>query len=215
MRNSRAIDAVALAGLSAALLVILFSFWHWPPPFDKPLHAAIGRALAQEALRVRGPTGQVLLLTRDTETFSQPALDILCQKLQAELRAAGAPITTTLWLQTDPIRPVEVPSGDFFELMRRAPARSVIISLLGPPLLTAEQRHRLGSVRPKIVAFCSGSMAENLEMKQLFQAGLLHAAVVSRTPESLNASAGSARFEQLYTIVRAPEEQPAAADTGP
>jgi hypothetical protein len=109
-------------------------------------------------------------------------------------------------IQVDPLRPVAVPPGDFFELIRRSSAEHVLVSLLGPPLLTEEQRNRLGRVKPKIVAFCSGSVAENIHLRQLFDAGLLHAAIVNKPPSATaigNHQSVPDTFDQLYLAVRA------------
>jgi hypothetical protein len=107
-------------------------------------------------------------------------------------------------VQTDPLRPVDVPPGDFFELIRKSPSGHVIVSLLGPPVLTEEQRNKLGRVLPKVVALCSGSLAETVDLRQLFNAGLLHAAVISRPVSSFAAEKAQKSpqgFDQLYAIV--------------
>src|SRR5687767_2146921 len=172
-------SVAALAGL-AALLVIFLSSCRFHPGIDRKLHGAIGTALGREAVKLVGQGGGVIIITRDTAAFPQPAIEVLLDNLKRELRRAGANIRATRLIQADPIRPAEVPPGDFVELIQRASRGDVILSLLGPPILNADQRDRLTQMKPKIVAFCSGSLAENLDLVSLFQADLLHAAVVSR-----------------------------------
>ena len=79
-------------------------------------------------------------------------------------------------------------------------------SPLKPPLLTEEQLGHLGAVTPKIVAFCSGNLAERVDLRPLFERQLLHAAVVSR-PSSTKAPASptglSRSFDELYQSVTA------------
>jgi hypothetical protein len=206
MRNCKSTEIASVLVASVALAAIFFSSHEFAPRVDRKLHAAIGRALAKEALSLLGPGGKITVITRDTKAFPQPAIDVLLESFKRELRRADATLGATQLIQVDPLRPVAVPSGDFFELIRRSPAEHVIVSLLGPPLLTEEQRIRLGRVKPKIVAFCSGSVVENIALRQLFDAGLLHAAIVNR-PSSATATGNQQKvadtFDQLYLAVRA------------
>lgn len=205
MRRSVPIEIAALGATAAALLTLYFSCVEPKPTLDRSLHVALGQALAREGVALLPSGGRIAIITRDTEAFRQPALDVLLNALQSELRHAGVPAPALHLLQTDPLRPVDVPSGDFFELMRRPDVNSVVISLLGPPLLTSEQRGKLGKSFAKVVAFCPGNLAENVDLRQLFQAALLHAAVVPRkdsTQGQGKSTAATTRFDQLYQIVR-------------
>jgi len=146
------------------------------------------------------------VITRDTEAFPQPALDILLKSFQQEVRRSGEIHVETQTIQLDPLRPVEVPPGDFYELIRRSSDERIIVSLLGPPVLTQEQRSALGRVKPKIIAFCSGNLAETLDINELFSEGLVHVAVVNRPPSPAIRDArpsSSSTFESHYTVVRA------------
>jgi hypothetical protein len=148
--------------------------------------------------------GQLKVIARDTAAFKQPAADIQLQSFKKEIRRAGVAIAAMQLLQVDPLRPLEVPPGDFFESIRRAPSGSVIVSFMGPPLLSDEQRGELGGAKARIVAFCSGDLADHVDLRALFDQQLLHAAVVSRrsvadAPNSRPAES----FDQLYMSVSA------------
>ena len=206
MRNSNSTDIVSIMVASAACAAIFLSSWDFGPSVDRKLHSEIGRVLAKEALNLLRPGGQITVITRDTEAFPQPALDILLTSFQEELRRGGDFNVGTQTLQLDPLRPVEVPPGDFYELIRRSTAERIIVSFLGPPVLTQEQRGALGRVKPKIIAFCSGNLAETLDLSELFSEGLLHVAVVNRpaspaTGDTRPNSPGT--FDRLYRVVRA------------
>ncbi|MCI0534915.1 MAG: hypothetical protein L0Z50_06785 [Verrucomicrobiales bacterium] len=205
MRNRRSTELIALASAVVASVTFFLASCEFLPRLDRKLHAAIGKALAKEAIALLGNGGQLTLITRDTEEFPQPALDVLLASFRREVRRTDAKITATHLVQADPLRPVDVPPGDFYELIRRASAQHVIVSLLGPPLLTGEQRNKLGQAKPKIVAFCSGSLTETVDLRQLFSAGLLHAAVINRPASSFAASQQSISpgFDQLYRVVKA------------
>jgi hypothetical protein len=50
---------------------------------------------------------------------------------------------------------------------------------MGPPLLSEPQRSQLGAARAGVVAFCSGSLPDRVDLRALFEQGLLQAAVVT------------------------------------
>jgi hypothetical protein len=181
MQDSPAIATVAgLVTLGAAAAVFFSRPGALPPGIDPHPHQAVGTVLAQQALRLLQPGGQLILIVRDTAAFPNPASDIQLASFKRTIRTANAPITSILALQVDPLRPVEVPPGDFFELIKKTPKGSVIVSFMGPPLLSPEQCLRLKEIKPAIVAFCSGNLPQRLNLKAFFEQGLLHAAVVSR-----------------------------------
>ncbi len=196
---------IAAVGMTVASIIsVLWTGWDRAPRVDRTVPEAIGQALAREAIRLIGRGGKIVIITRDTVSFPQPAMEIVLERIQRELRRETIPPALIQLVQVDPLRPVEVPSGDFFESIRRAPEGQVIISLLGPPLLSDEQRTKLGRVKPKVVAFCSGNIAGMVDLRRLFEAGLLHAAIVGR-PLPTGAPVTGAKFretfDQLYLTV--------------
>ena len=102
---------------------------------------------------------ETIVITRDTTTFENPATDVQMASFRKTLREARVIVGSVQSLQVDPLRPVEVPSGDFQEMIGKAPKGSVIVSFMGPPpLLSSAQRRRLEETKPAIVAFCPGSI---------------------------------------------------------
>ena len=90
MRNRNSTDIVAIVTTSAALAAIFLSSWEFGPRVDRKLHSEIGRVLAKEALSLLRPGGQITVITRDTETFPQPALDgSPAESFQAEDPSSG------------------------------------------------------------------------------------------------------------------------------
>lgn len=202
MRNRKSIDIISIIFGAAGLVVILLSFSVFLPRIDKKLHGEIGRTLAKESVKLLPSGGKIIVITRDTEAFSQPTLALSFEAFQEEVRRAGVTIAAVQTIQLDPLRPVEVPPGDFYELLRRSPADHVIVSLLGPPVLSEEQRAKLGRPKTRVVALCTGNMAEVVDLKTLFQSGLLHAAIVNR-PFSSKDGVPPGSFDQLYTVMKA------------
>jgi hypothetical protein len=206
MRNRTSIDVTAIVVAFAAITIVGVCAVSFGPAIDRDLHASIGAALAKEAISLVGPGQQITIISRDTEAFPQPAIDILLKSFKREVTRAKVSIDAVKIIQVDPIRPVEVPSGDFLDLIRRAKPGQVIVSLLGPPLLSDEECARLKPVKPKIVAFCAGTVAESVNLPRIFDAGLLHAAVVTNPNTGVspkNSASFPRTFDKLYRITRA------------
>src|SRR5262245_4069852 len=169
MRNSKVIGTIActatLAAWGSLLLVLHGGFG---PSINPKPHEATGWMLAQQALTLLKPGGQIIVIARDTAAFKNPASDIQLASFKKTIRTAHATVVSVHALQVDPLRPVEVPPGDFFELIKAAPKGSVIVSFMGPPLLSEAQRTRLPESKPVIVAFCSGSLPERIDLQTLF-----------------------------------------------
>lgn len=201
MRNRKSIDVLAVMVCIVAVAVIALSVWHLPPKIDSTVFAEMGRALAKEASAALQNGGRMVVICRDTETYRQPAMEIGLNAFQSEAVKAG--VTVVLHpIQVDPLRAVEVPPGDFYEAIRRAKTNDVIVSFLGPPILDPDQQAKLTGAKPKIVALCTGTMAEHANLNNLARRGLLHSAIVNRQPPTPNTSETSLTFDQLYRVVR-------------
>lgn len=216
MRDSQAVNVVAGLVTVGALAAGLVA-WRGglPPRLNPKPHQAVGQIMAGQALGLLKAGGQITVIRRDTTAFENPATEAQLASFQKAIRKAHAALGSIRALQVDALRPVEVPPGDFLELIRSAPPGSVIVSFMGPPLLSEAQRRQLGEIKPAIVAFCSGSLRDRVDLRALFAQGLLHAAVVSRphlaggTPASLQQW-----FDQSYVAVTAAnlDDLPAPAD---
>ncbi len=204
MRDSKAVGVLAgLAIFGASASLYLSTHGGLPPRLNPRPHEAVGWAMAQQALSLLKAGGQVLVITRDTTAFANPATDLQLASFKKALAKAHATVGPIKALQVDPLRPVEVPAGDFFELIRKTPSESVIVSFMGPPLLSSAQRERLGEIKPAIVAFCAGSLPEVIDLRKLFEQKFLHAAVVSRRNPGPISSASSLQgwFDQSFLTI--------------
>ena len=205
MRNRKSIDAFAVLVCIASAALVALSIWHLPPAGDSQVYSEIGRRLARQALALVPPAGQISLIARDTQAYRQPAMEISVKEFSREISRAGVTVSTHL-IQLDPLRPVEVPPGDFYEVIRRGKSNEVIVSFLGPPVLEPEQRAKLSAIKPKIVALCIGNMTEQIDLPDLFKRGFLHAAIINRpaaAKDGKDVSAASPSFEAIYAMVQA------------
>jgi hypothetical protein len=203
MRENKVIQAAAAAVILGALATMTFSESDgFGPGINPASHRAAGTELARQALSALKPGGHIIVITRDTVTFKNPATDILLESFQRKLRQANARVSAMQTVQVDPLRPVEVPSGDFQEWIHHAADGDVIISLIGPPVLTTAEISQLGGIKPNIVAFCPGGWPDRVDFRPLFAQGLLRAAIVSGC-EQHSATVHSQKFDQNFTVVTA------------
>jgi hypothetical protein len=162
--------------------------------------------MAQEALARLQPSGQITVITRDTSSFKNPATDIQMASFRKALGQGHATIRSVHALQVDPLRPVEVPAGDFYGILKNTPKGNVIVSFMGPPMLTPAQCAQLGENKPAVVAFCTGSLPTLVDLRSLFEQGVLQAAVVDR-PANRAPGPGRANlracFDQSYLVITA------------
>jgi hypothetical protein len=203
MQDKKVIGAVAgLTILGSGLGIAFCLTGGFGPGINASLHQAIGRALAQQTLSLLKPGGDVVVITRDTATFQNPATDIAFATFRNELQKAGVKILSIEPIQVDPLRPVAVPAGDFLQWIKKGSKGSVIASLMGPPVFTEAQLAQLGEIKPAIVAFCSGPVRDHVDLKSLFTEGLLKGAVVSKHPLK-NSQAADQRdlFEQNFAVI--------------
>jgi hypothetical protein len=199
-RKTRSI--VAALAMLAAWAVVLLTLYPLPPPFDRKPHTALGRVLAQEALKLQQPGGRIILISRDTTMFKSPAFEAQTEGFRQALRKARVEIAVTRLFKVDPLRVLGVPPGDFLELLRKADEKDVIVSLLGPPVLDAGQLAKLDVNRPQVLAVCSGAMPRQVDLKRLFDEKLIHAAVISREdPVTSSTSGATSAFDRLFKLI--------------
>ncbi len=198
MRDNKAImvtAALAIAGSGAAIYLLTHA--GFGPGLDTKRHQAAGWGMAQQVLALVKPGADILVITRDTSTLKNPASDVQLAAFKKALAKGGARIRSNHAMQLDPLRPVQVPPGDFLHLIRNAPNGSLIASFMGPPLLTPEQRQQVREIKPSIVAFCTGSMSDPAELRWLFDQGLLQVAVVDK-PDALRASGSGGGLREYF-----------------
>ena len=190
--------------IGGALLSLFFNLGSGSPRFNPLPHEATGQVLADETARLASGGGRITLVTLDTAVFKSPATEAVLKGFFHALKKKGIAPAATNAIRLDPNRPPRVPPGDFLEILRKQGDRDVVISLLGPPLLSAEQKNRLGDKRPRVVAFCPGPMPRQVNLRELFEQQFLHMAIVSRPAISLTppqSAVPRAWFDYLYQVI--------------
>lgn len=184
MRRLQFKDLLALVVMVGAWIGLGLYLVSFPPKSDTSRHRAAGWGLAREAMSLLGPGGHVFLIARDTTDFPQPAMTALLDSFRRTLAEKNISVGSIRALEVDPLRLVEVPSADFLTILRQAPAGSVVVSLMGPPLLTDDERKLVSGTASRVVAFCPGNIPSQIDLRRLFAQGLLNSAVVIRAGAS-------------------------------
>ena len=219
MGNQTIKITLASLTIAGAALTLFFTFYPLPPRLDAVPHEALGQAVAQEASKLLGSGGRILLIARDTRTFPNPAADVQIRSFLQTLKQSGLRVGFTNLVKLDPLRVVGVPPGDFFQILKRGSDADVVVSFLGPATLSEEQVAKLGDKAPKVIAVCTGEMPRQVNLKRLFEQKLLHAAVISRRGLAAAPPAsgrGREWFDYLFAMVRPGDfsELPAPAADG-
>ena len=204
MGNARVKTIVASALLAGSGLWLALFFHASPPPPEKKAHEAVGRMLAEEAGKMLGAGGRITVLARDTTVFANPAADFELKGFAAAARELKLPVAATNWVRLDPLRAVRVAPGEFFTLLGKLYEGDVVVSFLGPPLLSADERAKVADKKVRIAAFCPGDLPRQVNLKELFEQNLLHAAVIDRAaPPTARPSENDARawFQHFYRLI--------------
>jgi hypothetical protein len=204
MTNTKVKNVVAGSVVILAWIYVCFAVVGLPPSVNRKPHQGLGQVLAEQVAQLRGPGGKVTVITRDISTYPNPALATQMKSFQQALKKAGVSIAATKVVGANPITLVTAAPGDFFNAMKNQTEADVLVSFIGPAAVPETQLAKLGEKRPKVVALCTGTMPQRINLKQLFEQKLLHAAVVSR--DSPLASGPSSNtpggwFDHLYRLV--------------
>jgi hypothetical protein len=214
MSSPRAKIALCVAVVVLSVASLYFTVLPTRPRHDLRAHEGLGRALAEQALKA-GSGGKIVLIAPDTKTFPNPHTDAQVKALAAALKAAGNSIAATNLIKLDPLRLVRVPPGDFAQMLKKLSEQDVVVSLMGPPVLTPDMRSKLPQKLPRVIAVCAGDTPRQVPMKRLFDTGLIEAAVVSRNEGAASATASAQEaFSRAFKVVTAADvaDLPAPAE---
>jgi hypothetical protein len=204
MTKERIKQIAAGSVIAGAALAIYLELRIPTPPFQAEPHQALGQVAAEEALKLAPGQGRVVVFARDQKTFKSPAAAAQLAGFADALARAGRKIAATNLLAVDPLRIANVPPGGFLERLQRGAEGDVIVSFLGPPLLTDDQLRRLGQKRVNVVAVCSGDLPRQVDLRRLFEQKLLHAAIITRLaplPKPVPGAAPRAWFDSLFQVI--------------
>jgi hypothetical protein len=203
MGNRKSVNWLAGAVMVAAAAGLYLFLFPTPPAIDARPHVGVGQTLAGEALKLLEGNARLIVITRDLESFKVPATEAQSRGFLGAIKRAGKAPAVIRSIKVDPLRVVEVPPGEFFDLLRQSKEDDVIVSFLGPPALSDDQVAKLGAKRPRILALCSGALPARVDLKKVFAQQLLLVAIVSRPDAPAQAGPGDARsaFEQMYKVI--------------
>lgn len=195
---------LSIVVIVASAGVLFFRFVGIPPRVDARAHIGIGEALAEQALKSAGSGGKITLVAPDISAHRHPGAEAQLKAFFKALRRAGATVSITNTVKLDPLRLVRKDPNDFMKLLLKQSEKDVVVSLLGPPLPTTEQRAALSGKHGRIVAVCSGDMPLQVNLRSLFEDNLLHAAIVSRPTPGISlpqTDDPQAWFQHFYQVI--------------
>jgi len=204
MQTEKIKTIAAITIILGAVAFLYFSLREAPPEVDPRPQEALGQVLAEEAGKLLGSGGRLTLITRGPARFEKSASEFQMKGFEQALHKSNLNLAATNVFKVDPLRLLRVPPGDFLEVLKKQSENDVIVSLLGPPVLTSEQRARLSEKRARVVAVCSGGMPRQVNLRALFDQNLLHVAILSRAQTAPNLTAPNNLrewFDHFYQVV--------------
>ena len=199
--GKKIIGLIAWLVLAGSIGSLYLTWYGWPIRIDPRPHQALGEALATEALKLGGAGAQVVLITRDTSLYLNPATDAQTQRFVETLTKGGGKLSLTHRIKIDPLRATAVPPGDFLQILKKVGDQDVVVSFLGPPDLSSEQLTALKGKTPKVLAVCAPHQLLDVDLKKVFDQGLLRTAVVNKASVSSPGPAianSQAWFDHLF-----------------
>jgi hypothetical protein len=205
VKRRQVINSVAMVIIAVAALRLYLFLHPRPDRIDARPHQQLGLMLANEAVQALDSSGRLIVIAREGSEFEVPAAAAQLKSFLEALKKAKRTVTTLRSVKVDPLRPLAVPPGDFFDLLRQAKDNDVFVSFLGPPSLSDEQVQKLGAKRSKVFAVCPGALPRRVNLRQVFEQKLLTVAVVTRPDAPAVASPGTAQsaFDQTFKIITA------------
>lgn len=196
--------ALCLAAIAGAGLWIYRTEFAGPQ-FNRTLHQAVGRVLAEETATLLGHTGKVVIIA--IELADLPELKVQLEEFSRTLkRFPQIKIKETYRLETDDKPKYSFGTGlsarRFVRIVNKNTTADAIVSFVGAPALSPEHLAQL-KTSPKFIA--ESRSADKL--KKLFEQKVIQAAVVSRFefPTPVKGAPRSPRewFDQRFQVVTA------------
>jgi len=191
--------------MAACLAYLGTLFVHLRPPFDHREHIGIGTVLAEQAAKLAGGGGRIVLIVPDTTLFDYPGAEAQLKAFHSSLRQAKLQVSATYPVRLDPLRPPRAPAADLVDMLRKYSSESdVVVSLLGPGVPSPDLKLRLPPRHARILALCSGEMPRQINLPALFDENLLHVAIVSRAnPDFIRPTSDDPMvwFHHFYQVV--------------
>src|SRR5437867_625747 len=95
--------SVASAVILVCVAFLYVWFAHFKAPFDPAPHKALGAVLAEEALKLRSGNGKIFVITRDTQTYVNPATDVQLESFRSAIKKGGATVALVRFARIVPI----------------------------------------------------------------------------------------------------------------
>jgi hypothetical protein len=200
---------LSLGAILLAFALFYLRMFERGPEFELRPHLAAGEVLADLAAKSVGQGGRITLIAPDTSIYEWPAAASQLKGFYRALRRANLQVSATNLIKLDPIRLIRVPPQEFLRLIRKQNEADVIVSFLGPPIPTAEEKMQLRQKHGRVIALCSGDLPRQVNLKALIEERWIEAAIISRPlpppglPQSDHLPDWFAHFFEVITMKNA------------
>jgi len=199
----------AACAIGVAVASLYFAFGRPEQKIDLGPYAVLGTVTAEEAARIAGGQGEVMVVVRDTGPDKNPSVEAELQAFQQTLSGRRGlkviveriPVTPMLMMATGG----GVPPDQFLKALAAHPRVGVAVLFLALPDLTDAESETLKQSGARIIVVSSLRPG----YKRLFERRTLELAIVPRpdspAPESRAPRTVRERFDQEYSVITAAE----------
>jgi hypothetical protein len=156
MKNKILAVAFVVASILLALLVVRRQASG--PAMNLRPSAAVGEVLAEEAVRLLGGTGNIVVIGRASSKDCQTAGDEQLSSFGAALRRRASPrIAAIEWLSRPPgpmMNTGDLTAEQLLQLIEKNPAANAIVIFTGLPPLSPDLAEKLAARPLKLLAVC-------------------------------------------------------------
>jgi len=198
------IALIAILVIAASVISIYLTQRRPTPKINLKPFEAVGEVTAEEAVKLLGGHGRVLVLAYDAQV---PAMMAPVEYFQNSLKQqSGISIVAIEKIKMNPMEAygpemMGLSADKFFDMVNRHSDADLIVSFVGAPYFQPKDWNRLTGQRPKMIAVSTFG----LQVKQLLQRQIVQVAIVPRftPPEHPEKEPTTRRewFDKFYMVV--------------
>ena len=199
---------VAVIAVAAAAVSYYFTLGGRSEKIDLGPYSVLGAVMAEEAAKLIGNKGQVLVMVRDTGGNKNPSVDAELKAFQQTLKRQKGVSVLVEKVKITPVQMMAtggaVPADQFLNTLETHPGLAALVLFMGFPQLNDSQAEVLKKSGTKTVVACTLRPSD----QQMIEREIINVAIVPRpdapppggpAPRTLRE-----RFDQDYVILAAP-----------
>ncbi|MCL4787453.1 MAG: hypothetical protein KJ070_11755 [Verrucomicrobia bacterium] len=198
---------VAIVAVSAAAIALHLALANRPEPINLGTYEVLGAVAAEEAARLVGGQGRVVVVVRDTGPDKNPSVEAELKAFEQTLRKSSGLSAIVERVTVNPMMMMAtgggLPAEELFRLIEKNAKVDAVVLFFGFPPLTDMELAKLKETGAKVIVVSSLRPG----YQRLLERQAIHLAIVPR-PDPPPADARPAqtvreRFDQEYLILKA------------